>query len=295
MLNLKRSIRALLWIFAIIIGIEFIGLFCQPSPPPQPNNKNKTYQKDNTTGAPAFMSLLNNTTRGLYCIVDWVGTNSDAVIALATLAIAWFTFTLYKTSQEHSRHMKESIAVARNAANAADQSAKIAEKSLVLTQKAFVFVEDIIADKVPFGDPSQKGNCRITVVLKNSGGTRPENILCNIAYDAFPDEMPMKKIFEIPDEDEPIRAVIGPQASFYSFYKDLSIGILAVDLIQYKNIAYIWGWIDYDDVFEGTPRHRTEFCYEITLIGEGRIGFRLLYQGADNECYRQPSPYVPPK
>jgi hypothetical protein len=26
---------------------------------------------------------------------------------------------------------------------------------------------------------------------------------------------------------------------------------------------FVWGWIDYDDVFEGTPRRRTEFCFDV--------------------------------
>ena len=26
---------------------------------------------------------------------------------------------------------------------------------------------------------------------------------------------------------------------------------------------YVWGWAEYDDVFSGTSRHRTEFCFEV--------------------------------
>jgi hypothetical protein len=24
---------------------------------------------------------------------------------------------------------------------------------------------------------------------------------------------------------------------------------------------YLWGWVDYNDVFEDTPRRRSEFCF----------------------------------
>ena len=33
---------------------------------------------------------------------------------------------------------------------------------------------------------------------------------------------------------------------------------------------YMWGWTDYDDVFQRTKRHRTEFCLEIIVRGDVR-------------------------
>jgi hypothetical protein len=55
---------------------------------------------------------------------------------------------------------------------------------------------------------------------------------------------------------------------------------------------YVWGWAEYDDVFEGTPRHRTEFCHKWSVGGDPRNPTRVShryavhdkYNGADEEC-----------
>ena len=63
-------------------------------------------------------------------------------------------------------------------------------------------------------------------------------------------------------------------------------------VIQGKKHCYIWGWAEYDDIFEGTPRHRTEFCHKWTIGGNPRNIDRFSsrystyhkYNGADEEC-----------
>jgi hypothetical protein len=63
---------------------------------------------------------------------------------------------------------------------------------------------------------------------------------------------------------------------------------------------YLWGWAEYDDVFPGTPRRRTEFCYRIFVMGDPtdatvgnepgpqKVSFRWhlhnSHNGADGEC-----------
>ena len=51
--------------------------------------------------------------------------------------------------------------------------------------------------------------------------------------------------------------VIGPK-------QDVSIGPLDIPVadIQAKKHLYFWGWMEYYDIFENSPRHLTEFCYE---------------------------------
>ena len=92
-----------MFILVIIAGIEVIGLFCSSAPPPQQNNQNKAQAENYTTGPPTFhsffMPLLLNTKQGLHFVADWIDTNSDTVIALATIAIALFTWTLWQTSK----------------------------------------------------------------------------------------------------------------------------------------------------------------------------------------------------
>jgi hypothetical protein len=74
--------------------------------------------------------------------------------------------------------------------------------------------------------------------------------------------------------------------------------ILPVQLEQMDNILagtqylYVWGWAEYDDVFAGTSRHRTEFCFRWTVGGNVRDAKKVStryniherHNGADEEC-----------
>jgi hypothetical protein len=142
MLNNKLSLNKILFVLVIIATIETIGSFCSPPLTPHQINQDKTKQENYGSGSeislPFFMPLLLNAKQGIHCIIEWIDIYSDVVMALATIVIALFTYTLYKTSQEHSRHMKESIDVAQKAADAAKKSAEVADKTLASTQRPWI-------------------------------------------------------------------------------------------------------------------------------------------------------------
>jgi hypothetical protein len=62
--------------------------------------------------------------------------------------------------------------------------------------------------------------------------------------------------------------------------------------------VYFWGWIEYDDVFIKSKRHRSEFCQLLSTSGTvpDKPGFSIASQthsefsGSDEDCYRQPKP-----
>lgn len=70
------------------------------------------------------------------------------------------------------------------------------------------------------------------------------------------------------------------------------------DAIIEKIYLYFYGWCEYDDVFQGTSRHRTEFCLKLVPIqrlsdaveGAKRSAVTLRYHpehnGADNDCLK---------
>lgn len=77
----------------------------------------------------------------------------------------------------------------------------------------------------------------------------------------------------------------------------ISVKISDLEEIGKRNKhLYIWGWIDYNDVFSGTPRHRTEFAYEVCVradpCDENSDAFRTphlwKHKGADQDCMRDP-------
>jgi hypothetical protein len=56
---------------------------------------------------------------------------------------------------------------------------------------------------------------------------------------------------------------------------------------------YLWGWIEYDDIFPGSVRHRTEFCFQIIFerlppTNEGWLRYEPYsrFNAADEDCMR---------
>jgi len=67
---------------------------------------------------------------------------------------------------------------------------------------------------------------------------------------------------------------------------------------------FFYGWFEYDDVFEGTRRHRTEFAFKVNFITDPRIPnvikamrfdpYGTRYNCIDKGCLYQPG-NPPPK
>ena len=83
-----------------------------------------------------------------------------------------------------------------------------------------------------------------------------------------------------------------------------TIPIAAVQLREIKTdkkTLYIYGWVDYNDIFKDTARHRTEYCVRITVPGEpelpsvSNIHFLMHreHNGMDEECMREAMTTVP--
>jgi hypothetical protein len=55
---------------------------------------------------------------------------------------------------------------------------------------------------------------------------------------------------------------------------------------------WVWGWVEYGDVFVDTPRHRTEFCAELSVNGlpghQCFYGLRIhsKHNAADHDCMK---------
>lgn len=98
--------------------------------------------------------------------------------------------------------------------------------------------------------------------------------------------------FNFPDYGEAdILTLIAPGSSLES--TPLAIALAQMQaVIDGTAHLYMYGWAEYDDVFEGTPRHRTEFCHKWSLGGDvsnpaifsTHYEIHNHYNGADDEC-----------
>jgi hypothetical protein len=258
MLNRKIFFHAFLLIIAIIVVIEVFGLFCHSSPQPQKYNQEKTYQEEDGMGAAIIFPIFRNTFRGINCILDWIGTNSAAIIALATIAIAWFTYTLWQTSKEQSNHLQESITVAQRAAKAAEGSAN----ALTATERAYLFVYVSPKNESKFGIGDNLGE----VTINNCGRTPAiiKNIIAKSGY-----------FNTLPDICQGIHIPIRPHETIIAGRphpdEEISIDVkfTIADSDQMEDVirenshmgVFIHGCIKYEDIFRNPQETRFYWRY----------------------------------
>jgi hypothetical protein len=199
------------------------------------------------------------------------------ILAVATVALGGATFGLYLTGEKQIEHnaevagaqasaMQESIALAKISADAAKQSADVARDSLIHTQRAYVRVANF-----PWlwrGDTDRPGKFfyDITPIIENAGNTQTVDAKINVNW-ALRDD-PLPEGFDFPFVAQHGFTLIGAHQSVGAS----NAVILDDDLLLVQSgtkYFYIWGVVNYRDVFPGTPERVTEFCAQISrVIGE---------------------------
>lgn len=230
------------------------------------------------------------------CSLRLMDLHAGFFAAISGFIVAFFTYTLWWST---------------------DKLWKAGADALTTTQRAFVFIKEIAVsfDRPPNPPPgSAKAMAmaamsaahmpiktwRLYPVWENSGDTPTRRLMTNFQCRGFFGRIPSD--FDFPDEGLPEPSFIGPKAVIRGNGILLSPDWLTEMGKHESAHFYIWGWADYDDVFNATPRHRTEFCFEIVRVGTDLNGFPVLqfplhsrFNNADEECSRRPGPYVPPQ
>lgn len=190
---------------------------------------------------------------------------TDWWLVVPTWLLAIFTFTLWRATKQM---VKETVISSQNA------------------QRAFVFIKNF---DVNF---QQVNQVIINPVWENSGDTPTKKMRNHVNWTYFVTDIPPD--FDFPDitGEESTAVLIGPHATLNT--SPLEINMQCIDNVaQGKGHLYIWGWAEYNDVFENTNRHRTEFCSEVLIskISETEISIRFrlykLHNGADEECIKK--------
>jgi hypothetical protein len=128
---------------------------------------------------------------------------------------------------------------------------------------------------------------RVIATLENSGTTPPRCLRYTMFGVVIPSESVRTLRFE-PMHETAKSGFVGPKSS---------IDIHAADVHEVGpgKKTLVWGWVEYDDVFEPSDRHRTEFCFEFgtgalvdlddgdtTLLPEFLMHER--HNGMDGDC-----------
>jgi hypothetical protein len=199
------------------------------------------------------------------------------------LAVAVFTgFLLIATALQ--------AAWTRAAVRAAERSANIANNSLTKLERAFVVQKRFDTRAGVTADKQQI--LRIGCVLENSGSTPTQHCIIKMNVGVFAKELTDTfEFFDVEGEDA-IRSVIGPKST--SQTEALNVLMSEVENATKGTVAiYFWGWAEYDDIFDGTSRHRTEFCFRLVdykgPLSQGNLTFEThrVHNGLDDECPHQ--------
>jgi hypothetical protein len=253
-------------------------------------------------------------------VVSWtfLGANEHQLVAGFTIVLAISTVLLWLSTrslwiatsglvafaEQQAKDMKASIAAVTDSANAAVTANQIAVTNSERQLRAYVTAQEVnvvthrnIGRMGGYGDmvPGNPHTYEFSIMLKNGGATPAINGRINISSDKFNGGMP--ETFSFPDSSTFGYALIGPQ----TVWRTPSIRIAAAEL---ENPAvptdrFLWGWIEYDDIFSGSIRHRTEFCFKIIferlpVTNDPWLGFEphSRFNAADAGCLRPIDPHT---
>lgn len=214
-----------------------------------------------------------------------------AAIAMGQLFMFWRQLGLMKDEASNAKSVAEASLAQAN--------------SLISSTRAHIFVKRIQYEPI-FDHIENRTFIRawkLYPVFENGGSTPTKHCVMHVSFWRGPNDEISQVDNGFPDlwfEGEPKELspfFIGPKAEKWSSPIEISV----VDLEEIKlgtEKFFMWGWIDYDDVLDDTPRHRTEFGYGMFVTGDFTSThctflFRELdeFNGIDDDCYRSPQPY----
>lgn len=154
------------------------------------------------------------------------------------------------------------------------QSSEAAERSLVATHRAFVYVSDLAWS-------TAGANVRISPVWTNSGTTPTRRLRVATNWKASHGEL--RPEFDINYAQPPESLFLGPASN-------VEFGSVLVPMrdiraaIEERLHIYIWGRATYEDMFDGKRPHYFEFCHRLEVEDEapGNIKIRFVQFGLSN-------------
>ncbi|MGE0235886.1 hypothetical protein [Methylocystis sp.] len=216
----------------------------------------------------------------------------------ATASLFTETKRLSDAADAQKDDTAKSIAIAKESADAALKSANLAETAMHRLERAYVFVKDFSVNitRKPgqlsaygFEIPGVIEYYSIQIVLCNSG--RSPAIKAVFYSGTFNPTNESATEYKLPEPIEKLTFIIGPGA-------EISVDVIIISADDADRISigmtryFIFGAIDYDDIFEGTNRHRTEYCFEV-IFKQSSIAFvpYANFNATDGDCWRKPKPY----
>jgi hypothetical protein len=192
------------------------------------------------------------------------------------------TVALWVLSFMQSRDLRAAVVAVQESSAAARKGVELMQRALVVTQRATVIAGEPKAVWLRDAGGRLVG-CRLLVAWHNVGNTPTRDMVAAVAGQAA--DKPPSQTSALPDANvrrQP--AIVGPNAVINSAYVNLPIGLVA-DILHHRAYYLFAGWAEYNDVFDGSPRHRVEFCYWLEFDGDleaQRLDARFHVHGRHN-------------
>jgi hypothetical protein len=226
---------------------------------------------------------------------ETLATNRNIVI-VGFLQLAVFAGQLFVFGYQAFK-LRQTIITMREIAGTQSADTK---QTMITAERAYISVRSLGVTPPPM-DGATEGLVA-TILLQNTGNTPTKHMIFHSSMNIFSGDIPADFDFSDLDQRQPHQLFIGPKAWGGTF--GFTINREGLVSTQAGCRIFIWGWADYNDTFPGTPRHRTEFCYEVLVERRQSAGSAdrwdfgnsqyRRHNAADDECYRRPAPYTPP-
>ena len=213
---------------------------------------------------------------------QFLGIGPEGWTAIFTGVLTVATLALAGVAAVQITYLKRADRTARITAKAALKSANVAERALIATERAFVFVVDFDLDFAFHPGSGQISKLRIRPIWKNSGSTATRDMKIRVNWTSYP-------WLGTPENIGDFRVVpftrmfLGPQAREWSEGIEIPPN-LATEAAQGISAIYIWGRVDYRDIFDDTPPRFTQWCNRLSLT---RNGPEILHEFVSFGPYNQ--------
>jgi hypothetical protein len=184
-----------------------------------------------------------------------------ALLFVATILV--FIMGIYQAIQlrHHAFHMEGSVNLSR--------------EDLVTTQQAFIFLDDFDVDWA-----------RTTVIVKpqgaNGGKSPPRDMVVKVDWTWVHFQAELAADFDYPYSRPAMKMLVGPETTEWSAPIEIPRNI-ANEAVNGTRTIYVYGRVDYLDIFDRAKPHFTEWCYRV-YIPAGSGNWQFVAYGDRNRC-----------
>lgn len=218
-----------------------------------------------TAGDPALVFLRKS--------MDFLNYIGPAIAALAAVAVAAFTFTLWRSTEKlweaaenQRRDGRKAIAASIASARAALKQVRLSERNSEMELRAYVEIDHVSYDKNPTDDDAP---WVIQIVVKNFGRTPANDV--TVATESFlgikQDE---NEIFNLSDSAYVSPKIRIPPQHLQTVRRPAEIdpGLTGFQKASESgDLSYIWGSVSYSDVFGNNHSFTFQFLCRFRNVG----------------------------